>query len=77
MFVIKVFKKNNEVKQESYQGVTVNSSLANTTSFTSNNSIPNSTEDVNDSTKTQVLQMKHLFFYITRNYFRLAIVAGN
>jgi len=32
--------------------VTVNSSLANTTSFTSNNGIPNSTEDVNDSTKS-------------------------
>lgn len=42
----KFSEKNNEVKQESYQGVTENSSLADTTSFTSVNSIPNSTQNV-------------------------------
>ncbi len=35
----KFFEKNKEAKQESYQGVTENSSLADTTSFTSTNSI--------------------------------------
>lgn len=50
----KFSEKNNEVKQESYQGVTENSSLADTTSFTSVNSIPNSTENVKYSLKNSL-----------------------
>ena len=45
--VFKFSQKNKEVKQEAYRGGTNNSSLANTTSITSNNSIPNDTENVN------------------------------
>ena len=50
----KFSEKNNEVKQESYQGVTENSSLADTTSFTSDNSIPNSSKNVNVSSKNSL-----------------------
>ncbi len=45
--------KNNEVKQETYQGVTENSSLADTTSFTSNKSISNYSLDVNKNIEKQ------------------------
>lgn len=45
--VFKFSQKNKEVKQEAYRGGTNNSSLANTTSFTSNNSIYNGFENVN------------------------------
>ena len=38
---------NKEVKQESYQGVAENSSLADTTSFTSKNSISKDSEKIN------------------------------